>query len=122
MALPFSVAVLRWTCPSERRISARMSRTWDYVSGFTPTEPTYPAPGEFLYQGTVVNGPSATNRFKLSIPVYSGYTYEIYGDPTLADLEWKALPFSLTPTGTLVLPRPGCEHRNALSGDVKSRS
>ena len=37
----------------------------------------------------------------LRIAVYAGYTYEVCGNPTLADLEWKALPFSLTQTGTL---------------------
>jgi hypothetical protein len=74
---------------------------WDFVSGFTPTDPTYPAPGGFLAQGTLVAGPGSTARFKISIPAYTGYTYEIYGDPTLADLEWRALPFSLTATGTI---------------------
>ena len=75
--------------------------SWDYVSGFTPTEPTYPAPGGFLYQGTLVAGPGTTKRFKISVPAYANYTYKIYGNPTLADLEWKALPFSITQTGTI---------------------
>ena len=75
--------------------------SWDYVSGFTPTEPTYPAPGGFLYRGTLVAGPGTTKRFKISVPAYANYTYKIYGNPTLADLEWKALPFSITQTGTI---------------------
>lgn len=37
----------------------------------------------------------------ISVPTYSGYTYEIYGHPTLADLEWKALPLSITQTCAL---------------------
>ena len=81
--------------------TGEVETTWDYVSGFTPSEPTYPAPGGFLYQGTLVAGPGTTKRFKISVPAYSGYTYEIYANPTLADLAWKALPFSLTATGTL---------------------
>ena len=81
--------------------TGEVEAVWDYVSGFTPSDPTYPAPGGFLSQGTLVAGPGTTKRFKLSIPAYSGYTYEIYGDPTLADLEWRALPFSLTQTGTI---------------------
>ena len=46
-------------------------------------------------------GPNNTVRYKLTIPVYTGYCYEVYANPTLADLEWKALPFSVTQTGTI---------------------
>ena len=74
---------------------------WDYVSGFTPSEPTYPGSGGFIYTGTLVAGPGTTKRFKISVPAYANYPYEIYGNPTLADLEWKALPFSITQTGTI---------------------
>ncbi len=81
--------------------TGEVEAVWDYVSGFTPSEPAYPAPGGFLYQGTLVAGPGTTKRFKISVPAYSGYTYEIYGNPALADLEWKALPFSLTQTGAI---------------------
>ena len=81
--------------------TGEVEAVWDYVSGFTPSEPTYPAPGGFLYQGTLVAGPGTTKRFKIGVPAYSGYTYEIYGNPALADLEWKALPFSLTQTGAI---------------------
>ena len=81
--------------------TGEVQASWDYVSGFTPVEPTYPAPGGFVAAGQVVAGPSSSMRYRLRIPVYAGYTYEIYGNPSLADLEWKALPFSLTQTGTL---------------------
>ena len=37
----------------------------------------------------------------MSFPAYAGYTYEVYGNPTLADTAWGALPFSLTQTGTI---------------------
>ena len=76
--------------------------SWDFVSGFTPVEPTYPAPGGLLVAGTPVAGPAGgTPRYRLTLPAYSGYTYEIYGNPTLADLGWTALPFAVTQTGTL---------------------
>lgn len=64
-------------------------------------EPTYPAPGGFVAAGVPVAGPNNTVRYKLTIPAYAGYCYEVYGNPTLADLEWQALPFSLTPTGSI---------------------
>jgi hypothetical protein len=35
------------------------------------------------------------------VPAYTGYTYEIYSNPTMADLGWQALPFSLTQAGTI---------------------
>lgn len=76
--------------------------TYDFVMGITPVEPTYPGGGSLLTEGAVVAGPVGGNpRFKLTFPVYNGYTYEVYGDPTLADLTWRALPFSLTQTGTI---------------------
>src|SRR5438094_3714443 len=56
--------------------TGEVQATWDFVSGFTPVEPTYPASGGFVCQGTLVTGPVGGNpRFKLAIPVYTGYTY-----------------------------------------------
>ena len=40
-------------------------------------------------------------RFRVTIPAYAGYSYEIYSNPTLADLAWAALPFSLTQSGAV---------------------
>lgn len=70
---------------------------WDYVSGSTPSEPTYPNGGTLLVRGT----PTGNGRFKLSIPAYAGYSYEVYGNPTLGALSWSALPFSLTEAGAI---------------------
>ncbi|MCW5558230.1 MAG: hypothetical protein KIT22_10420 [Verrucomicrobiae bacterium] len=71
--------------------------TWDYVVGRTPTEPVYPDGGSLVVAGT----PTANGRFKITVPAYAGYSYEIYGNPTFADLNWRALPFALTESGTL---------------------
>ncbi len=30
-----------------------------------------------------------------------GYSYEVYANPTFADLGWQALPFALTETGAI---------------------
>jgi hypothetical protein len=35
------------------------------------------------------------------VPAYANYTYEIYSNPTLADLGWRSLPFSLVQSGTI---------------------
>ena len=52
--------------------------------------------------GAAVAGPTGGNpRYKISFPTYAGYSYEIYGNPTMANLAWGALPFSLTQTGTI---------------------
>src|SRR5206468_828834 len=76
--------------------------TWDFVSQFTPVQPTYPNSGSLVVAGTAVAGPTAGNaRYRISIPAYAGYSYEIYGNSTLASLAWRALPFSLTQTGTI---------------------
>lgn len=81
--------------------TGEVQATWDFVSGFTPVEPTYNN-GSLLLAGAAVAGPTDGNaRYKITLPAYTGYTYEIYGNPTLADLGWRALPFSLTQTGVI---------------------
>jgi protocatechuate 3,4-dioxygenase beta subunit len=82
--------------------TGEVQATWDFVSGFTPTEPSYPNGGSLLVAGTLVAGPAGGKpRYRLNVPAYAGYTYEIYGNPTFADSEWRALPFSLSQTGAI---------------------
>jgi protocatechuate 3,4-dioxygenase beta subunit len=82
--------------------TGEVQATWDFVSSFTPVEPTYPGSGSLTVAGVAVAGPTGGNdRFKISVPAYSGYSYEIYGNPTMAALSWAALPFSLSQTGTI---------------------
>lgn len=78
--------------------TGEVQATWDFVSGITPVEPTYPNGGSLVLAGVPVSGGS---RFQITVPAYSGYTYEIYGNPTLADLGWKALPFSTSESGSI---------------------
>lgn len=75
--------------------------TWDIVMGLTPVYPSYPGGGSLVLAGTPVAGPTNSTRFQLSVPAYTGYTYEIYGNPTLGALAWAALPFSLSQTGAI---------------------
>jgi protocatechuate 3,4-dioxygenase beta subunit len=81
--------------------TGEVQATWDFVSGFTPVEPGYPGSGSLVIAGTPVAGPTNSLRFKVSIPAYTGYTYELYGNPTLGPLAWSALPFSLAQTGAI---------------------
>jgi protocatechuate 3,4-dioxygenase beta subunit len=75
--------------------------TWDIVMGQTPIEPTHPG-GSLVVAGTIVSGPPGGNpRYKVSIPAYAGFSYEIYANPTLGNLAWAALPFALSPTGAI---------------------
>jgi protocatechuate 3,4-dioxygenase beta subunit len=74
---------------------------WDIVMGQTPMYPSYPGGGNFVIAGKPVVGPSNSVRFMLTVPVYTNYTYEVYGNPTLADLSWAALPFSLSQFGAV---------------------
>ena len=92
-----------------------VATSWDIIMNYTPVDVSYPG-GSFVIAGTPVAGPSGTTRFKLSLPAYANYTYEIYGNPTLAnvgnsitnwdatslaDMSWAALPFSLSQTGAI---------------------
>jgi protocatechuate 3,4-dioxygenase beta subunit len=73
---------------------------WDIVMGLTPTEQPYPgggAEGGHLVL-KAVEIPAAAGghvRFKVTVPAYAGYTYEIYANPTMGNLGWAALPFAL---------------------------
>src|SRR5688572_19317161 len=76
--------------------------SWDFVTGITPVEPVYPGGGRLVVAGEVVPGPAGGNpRDRLSVSAYAGYSYEVYANPTLADLSWTALAFSLTQTGAI---------------------
>ena len=91
--------ILNYT-PVPGTMLGEVQATYDFVMGITPVEPTYPGGGSLLTEGALVAGPVGGNpRFKLTFPIYTGYTYEVYGDPTLADMSWRALPFSLTQMG-----------------------
>ena len=67
----------------------------------TTVEPGYPGTGSLVITGTPVAGPANSTRFKISVPAYSGYTYEVYGNPTLGPLMWSALPFSVSQAGAI---------------------
>ena len=71
--------------------------TWDIVMGFTPVEPSYPntPDGSLIVAGVPVSGASGKERFKVTVPAYAGYSYEVYANPTMGNLGWAALPFSL---------------------------
>jgi protocatechuate 3,4-dioxygenase beta subunit len=81
--------------------TGEVQTTWDFVSSFTPLEPVYPGSGTLVIAGMPVAGPTNSTRFKLAIPGYANYTYEVYGNPTLGNLSWSALPFSLAQTGAI---------------------
>lgn len=83
----------------EGGVAGEVAGTFDFAQNRTPVEPVYPAPGGFLATGTLVAGASGAPRYRITIPAFANYCYEIYANPTLADMEWKALPFSLDHTG-----------------------
>ena len=95
-------SVLLSFTPVSGTTTGEVEATWDYVSGRTPAEPTYPGSGSLVVAGQLVSGPAGGNpRYRITVPAYAGYAYEVYGNPTLGPLTWSALPFSLTQTGTL---------------------
>lgn len=94
-------SVIRDFTPVAGTTTGEMETTWDIVMGITPVEPTYPGGGSLVVAGGLVAGPAGTPRYRVSIPAYAGYSYEVYGNPTLGGLAWSALPFSLTQTGTI---------------------
>ena len=81
--------------------TGEVQTTWDIVMGLTPVDPIYPG-GSLVVRGDLVPGPVGGNpRFRLRFSAYAGYSYEVYGNPTLGPLSWGALAFSLTQTGAM---------------------
>jgi hypothetical protein len=61
-------------------------------------------------------------RYRINVPAYAGYTYEIYGNPTLADLSWTALPFSMSQTGTIDRHKHTATSEGTLSLYVEAKA
>lgn len=103
--------------------TGEVQASWDFVSGYTPVEPAYPGSGSLIATGALVEGPIGGNpRYKITIPAYTGYTYEIYGNPTFADLEWHALPFANSQTGATDRHKHTATSEGALSFYVEARA
>ncbi len=87
----------------EGTTTGEMAATWDYYSGLTALEHTYlENGGQFVAEKMeTVAGPSGTVRMKVTIPAYTGYTYELYASTTLDDLDRQCIPFSMTQAGTV---------------------
>lgn len=109
-------AMVNLTYTTVDAATGSMAANFDFVVGQTPIDPTYPNGGNLVVAGAPVTGPGSSTRFKISVPAYANYTYEVYGNPTLANagntitnwgssyltnLSWAALPFSLTQAGTV---------------------
>src|SRR5258706_13340364 len=106
-----------------------VAANFDFVVGLTPVDPAYPG-GSFVVAGGPVAGPTNSTRFKISIPAYANYTYEVYGNPTLANvgnnitnlsssfltnMSWAALPFSLSQAGAINTNRFTASSNGTLS-------
>lgn len=84
--------------------AGEVATTWDYYSSLTPLDHTYLAnSGSFVVEKMeIVAGPTAgAYRAKLTIPAYTGYTYELYTTTSLEDLSQRQIPFALTQTGAV---------------------
>jgi hypothetical protein len=72
---------------------------FDITLGLTPVEQPYPGAedGVLVLAGAPAPaGPGGRARFRITIPAQSGYSYEVYANPTLGSLGWAALPFAVT--------------------------
>ena len=103
--------------------TGEVQASWDFLSGYTPVEPTYPNSGSLTAMGVLIAGPVGGNpRYKITVPAYTGYTYEIYGNPTFADLEWRALPFTVNQTGTIDRHKYTATSEGTLSFYVEAKA
>ncbi len=97
-------SVIKTYTPVKDGVAGEVETSWDIVMGLTPVEPTYPntPDGSLLIAGVRIPAEGSTKeRFKVSVPAYAGYSYEVYANPTMGNLGWAALPFALTATGKI---------------------
>lgn len=109
-------AAVNMTYTTVDATTGAVATNFDFVVGQTPVDPIYPNGGSLVVSAAPVAGPTNSTRFKLSLPAYTGYTYEVYGNPTMANvgssltnwqtsyltnMGWGGLPFSLTQTGAI---------------------
>jgi protocatechuate 3,4-dioxygenase beta subunit len=95
-------SVIKDYTPVAGTTSGEVETTHDFVMGLTPVEPTYPDGGSLVIAGALVSGSAGGNpRFRITLPAFMGYSYEVYGNPTWGALGWGALPFSLSQTGSI---------------------
>lgn len=86
-------------------VTGEEQTTWDIVMGLTPMEQPYPGNGadggHLVVQAVEVPAVAGKARFKVTVPAYAGYSYELYANPTMGNLGWAALPFTLGATSKL---------------------
>lgn len=83
-------------------VAGETETTWDIVMDLTPAEPAYPESpgGALVVVAEEVRGEGAGKpRYRVAVPAYKGYSYEVYANPTMGKLGWAALPFSIGSTG-----------------------
>lgn len=73
---------------------------WDILMGLTPMEQPYPGGaadgGHLVVAGQSSSKVGGKERWKITIPTFAGYSYEVYANPTVGNLGWAALPFALS--------------------------
>lgn len=91
-------SIIKDYSPVPDSAAGEVETTWDIVMGLTPVEPAYPdSPGgSLVVVGVPVSTPGGKERFKVTVPAYAGYSYEVYANPTMGSLGWAALPYSLS--------------------------
>jgi len=116
-------------------VTGAVAANFDFVSGLTPVDVTYPSGGSLIVAGMPVPG---TNRFRLSLPAYTNFAYEVYGNPSLMNvgsgitnwdtdslsnkLGWGALPFSLSATDSINTNRYQATSNGALNLYVQQKA
>ena len=97
-------SIIKTYTPVKDGVAGEVETSWDIVMGLTPMEPTYPNTpgGSLLIAGERIAATDGVKeRYKISVPAYAGYSYEVYANPTMGNLGWAALPFSLTAKGKI---------------------
>src|SRR5437879_11484712 len=62
--------------------TGEVQTAWDFVSQFTPVEPSYPNGGSLVAAGAAVAGPTGDNpRYRISVATYAGYRHALEGNP-----------------------------------------
>jgi hypothetical protein len=67
--------------------------------GLTPMEQPYPGGadgGHLVVEARAAAPVAGKPRWRITVPAYKDYSYEVYANPTMGGLGWAALPFSMS--------------------------
>jgi protocatechuate 3,4-dioxygenase, beta subunit len=93
-------SVIKDFVPVQGSAAGEQETIWDIVMGLTPLEQPYPGVqaegGHLVVEARAASPVAGKQRWRITVPAFVGYSYEVYANPTMGNLGWAALPFAMS--------------------------